>query len=56
MENLTDEEWVAYMDEARTILTDLYWNASETLPGQFKMMVSSLAYKLQKRDKENRNG
>lgn len=40
------------MDEARKILTDMYCNASETLPGKFKMMVGHLAYILQERDKK----
>ena len=50
--NIVEEKWIAYMNEAREALSDIYFDASETLPGKFKLMVASLAYKLQERDKK----
>ncbi len=52
MDKFNEVKWKAYMDEARDILEDLYYNACETKPGTFKMMVVCLAVKLEVRDKK----
>ena len=48
--NIAEEKWIAYKNEARDILNDLYFDVSEILPGKFKLMITSLVYKLQERE------
>ena len=44
------EEWKKYYAEAGEILTDIFFDASCTLPQHFKMLKVSLAGKLKERD------